>query len=280
MRINGCSVCKDGVQQPIGFSMAFQPIVDTNTGSAFAYEALVRGPNGEPAGSVLSQVNETNRYAFDQSCRVKAISLASKLGLAETGAYLSINFLPGAVYSPSACIRLTLKTANECNFPTNRLIFEFTESEKVNDPGHLHAIATEYHRHGFLVAIDDFGAGFANLTLLADFPANVLKLDMELTRNLHQRPKAQAMARAFHRICQDFGIHLIAEGIETVEEYHALRDCGVHLMQGYLLAKPAFEQLPPFRRPADAPEPAPRKQLEVITAAPTLPAQFQRSSAA
>ncbi|MGI4853381.1 MAG: EAL domain-containing protein [Janthinobacterium lividum] len=231
------------------FSMAFQPIVNVATGRVYAYEALIRGVHGESAYSVLSQVTEQNRYAFDQSCRVKAISVASQLRLQDTGALLSINFLPGAVYSPAACIQLTLKTAEECHFPAERMIFEFTEGEKVDNPNHLAAIAKEYHRHGFRVAIDDFGAGYANLNLLADLPINVLKMDMELIRNLHLRPKAYAMVRAFCKLCADFGIELVAEGVETVEEYQAVRDCGVYLIQGYLLAKPAFEQLPPFHLP-------------------------------
>lgn len=249
---NHCSACKDGVLQPMAFSMAFQPIVNVETGRVYAYEALVRGPNGESAYSVLSQITEENRYAFDQSCRVVAITLASKLGLPEIGAFLSINFLPGAVYSPAACIQLTLKTANEVSFPLDRLIFEFTESEKLNDPRHLEAIAWEYQKHSFLIAIDDFGAGFANLNLLADLSANILKLDMELIRNISVRPKAQALVRSFVAFCAQFGIVLIAEGIETMEEYATLRDCGVVLMQGYLLAKPAFEQLPAVTVPSAA----------------------------
>jgi hypothetical protein len=108
-----CHGCKDGIEQPFPFGMAFQPIVDVNTSKVFAYEALVRGERGESAGSILGQVTKANRYAFDQSCRVKAISLATQLGLADTGAQLSINFMPGAVYSPAACIQLTLATARE-----------------------------------------------------------------------------------------------------------------------------------------------------------------------
>src|SRR5207247_527599 len=83
-----------------------QPIVDIVDGTAFAYEALVRGPSGEGAWSVLSQVSEANRYAFDQQCRVKAIETATRVGLVGTGARLSINFLPNAVYSPAACMEL------------------------------------------------------------------------------------------------------------------------------------------------------------------------------
>jgi len=69
----GCASCRDLSALGFGFSMAFQPIVDLHTGRPFAYEALVRGPNGEGAASVLGQLNDGNRYRFDQACRVKAI---------------------------------------------------------------------------------------------------------------------------------------------------------------------------------------------------------------
>ena len=168
--------------------MAFQPIVDVNTRSVFAYEALVRGLQGQGAGSILSQVTPENRYAFDQNCRVKAITLAAQLGLPSTGAHLSINFMPGAVYSPVACIQLTLKTAASVSFPISKLIFEITENEEVVDHGHLYSIAGEYHNQGLKIALDDFGAGYAGLNLLADLPADIIKLDMALTRNIHQAP--------------------------------------------------------------------------------------------
>jgi EAL domain-containing protein (putative c-di-GMP-specific phosphodiesterase class I) len=92
-----CGACRDGVGQTIPFSMAFQPIVDVRAERVFAYEALVRGLHGESAYSVLSQVTPENKYAFDQGCRVKALTLATQLGLVQTGAKLSINFMPGAV---------------------------------------------------------------------------------------------------------------------------------------------------------------------------------------
>jgi EAL domain-containing protein (putative c-di-GMP-specific phosphodiesterase class I) len=230
--------------------MAFQPIVDTRDESIYAYEALVRGPNSESAYSVLSQVTEVNRYAFDQACRVKAITLASKLGLVETGARLSINFMPNAIYSPAACLRVTLTAAAECNFPTNRLIFEVTEQEKVLDPNHLRNIISEYLRQGFEVAIDDFGAGFASLALLSDFKPSILKLDMELTRNLDSRPQASKIVSHIVGLAASLKCAVIAEGIETEAEYHAVRDCGIHLMQGYFFARPIFEKLPTPTFPA------------------------------
>ncbi len=249
MATSKCSACKDGVTKPMAFSMAFQPIVNVETGNVFAYEALVRGPNGEGAETVLSQLNDENRYSFDQSSRVEAITLASRLGLVETGASLSINFLPNAVYNAASCVQLTLKTARDLSFPTDRLIFEVTEGEEVRDPQHLQGIAKEYQRQGFQFAIDDFGAGFANLKLLAELECSIVKLDMALIRNLHRRPRAETIVRSAMRLMGELGTTVVAEGIETLQEFNLLRDCGVHLMQGYLLARPAFEALPPVTIP-------------------------------
>jgi EAL domain-containing protein (putative c-di-GMP-specific phosphodiesterase class I) len=244
-----CSACRDGIDLPFEFSMALQPIVDVSCGTVYAYEALARGPEGQPSGSVLSQVTETNRYAFDQTCRVKAITLASRLNLAATGAHLAINFMPGAVYAPVSCIQLTLRTAERLGFPLDKLIFEITEQEEVADRDHLRGIVAEYQRRGFKIAIDDFGAGFSNLCLLTDFPSDILKLDMALTRDLHRRPRAQQVLRHVVALAVSLGCKIVAEGVETVEEFTAIRDCGVSLMQGYLFARPAFEQLPAFEIP-------------------------------
>ncbi len=251
-----CEACKDGVRPPFPFSMAFQPIVDIANNKVFAYEALVRGLQGESAWSVLSQVTVENRYAFDQQCRVKALTLASQLGLPSTGAKLSINFMPGAVYSPAACIQLTLNTAHLLSFPMDSLIFEITEAEEVKDRQHLANIATEYHKHGFQIALDDFGAGYAGVNLLAELHPDILKLDMDLTRDLHKRPTAISIVRSMVKLCEDLDITVIAEGIESLDEYQAVQDCGIHLIQGYLLSRPGFEILPAFRLPTQRQEDA------------------------
>ena len=72
-----CGGCRDGDALDFDFSMAFQPIANLSTRTVFAYEALVRGPNGEGASSVLDRVTEANRYAFDQKCRVRAIEVCT-----------------------------------------------------------------------------------------------------------------------------------------------------------------------------------------------------------
>ncbi len=249
LQSSGCRACKDGAAPLFPFSMAFQPIVDTMSGQVFAYEALVRGIEGQSAGWVLAQVTDENRYTFDQMCRVKAINLAAKLGLADTGARLSINFMPRAVYSPAACLQLTLRTAEQTGFPIEKLIFEIVESEEVLDCAHLASIVNEYRRRGLQVALDDFGAGSSGLSLLASLPTDIIKLDMELTRNLPRRASAIAIVKMMVELAKTLGCVLVAEGIETLEEYTKLRSCGITLMQGYLFAKPAFEALPPISLP-------------------------------
>lgn len=230
-------------------TMAFQPIVDVETGLPFAFEALVRGINGEGAGEVLAGVTPENRYAFDQKCRVAAIESAVAAGILETGARLSINFLPNAVYSPVACIQLTLKTARKTGFPIDRLIFEFTENEEITDPNHVSNIVDCYRKMGFGTAIDDFGAGHAGLGLLARFQTDFLKLDMELIRGIDASLPRRMIVEGVIRIAASLGITIIAEGVETVAEYDALRTMGVRYIQGYLLARPGFAHLPEITLP-------------------------------
>jgi EAL domain-containing protein (putative c-di-GMP-specific phosphodiesterase class I) len=241
-----CSGCRDGAALDFEISMAFQPIVDIETGAPFAYEALVRGPNGEPAGEILSRVTAETRYAFDQRCRVKAIETAARVGLLDTGARLSINFLPNAVYSPKACIQLTVRTAAATGFPTERLIFEFTENEEMAEPEHVAEIVRTYQAMGFGTALDDFGAGHAGLALLARFQPDIIKLDMELIRGLDASLPRRIIVDGVARMCRALGITLIAEGIETRGELEALRSLGIRYVQGYLIARPLFEGLPPI----------------------------------
>ncbi len=232
-----CEGCGPASKMGFQFDYAYQPIVDIDTRTIYAHEALVRGPNGEGAMSVLSQVNDSNRYRFDQACRVKAIKTAAQLGIQER---ISINFLPNAVYKPEVCIRTTLEAARVHGFPTDRIIFEVTEGERVEDGPWFATILREYQRCGFLTAIDDFGAGYAGLTLLADFKPDLIKLDMALVRGIDTSTSRRAIVRGLMQVCQEMGIEVIGEGIETAAERDVLMDLGVRLLQGYFFSRPAF----------------------------------------
>ena len=237
-----CDGCRnaDAGSFAIPFTMAFQPIVDISAGGIWGYEALVRGVAGEGAQQVLSQVTEQTRYAFDQSCRVKAIELAGRhIGAQDTR--LSINFMPNAVYEPAACIRATLAAAARMQFDTRRLMFEFTEDEHIADVAHVQHIVAEYRRMGFTTALDDFGAGYAGLSLLARFQTDLIKIDMELVRDVDASRVKQAIVRALVGLAKELGITLLAEGVETAAELKVLKEAGISLFQGYYFAKPKLE---------------------------------------
>lgn len=226
--------------------MAFQPIVDIERHEVFAYEALIRGMQGESAESLLGRITPDTRYAFDQACRVKAVELAARLGIT---CFVSINFLPNAVYQAATCIRATLQAARRAGFPTSRLIFEITENEQLVEKEHLKGIIREYRRQGFRTAIDDFGAGYSGLNLLAEFQPDMIKLDMALVRAVDTDPVRQAIVTGILGVCRALGIKVIAEGIEHDGEFRLLRQMGVDLFQGFLFARPAFEALPAVRWP-------------------------------
>lgn len=236
-----CEQCACGKGLDFSFSFAYQPIVDAETRTVYAYEALVRGTEGQGAGTILSQVNEQNRYSFDQVCRVKAVKLAARLDMK---ALLSINFMPNAVYKAEYCIRTTLAAAKTYGFDTRKIIFELIESEKLTSLDHLVEIIQAYQKMGFQTALDDFGAGYSRYNLLIASPPDLLKLDMGLIRNIDQEPNKQAVVSGILTMMSQLGGRVLAEGVETKEEYFWLRSQGISLYQGYLFAKPGFECLP------------------------------------
>jgi EAL domain-containing protein (putative c-di-GMP-specific phosphodiesterase class I) len=234
--------------------MAFQPIVDLGEGRIWGYEALVRGPGGEGAQSVLGQVTGDQVYRFDQAARVMAIETAGRL-FDDPRARLSINFMPNAVYEPRACIQQSLAAARRANFPAQNLMFEFTENERIMDPAHVENIVRSYKQLGFWTAIDDFGAGYAGLSLLARLQPDLIKIDMELLRNIHLDQAKQVIVAGIVAIARGLGVGVLAEGVESDAELTVLRAAGITLFQGYYFAKPMLMALPPvagFAPPARA----------------------------
>ena len=228
------------------FTFAFQPIVDTETREIISYEALIRGLNNESAYKVLQQVPAVRLFAFDQGARVKAIDLAMRLGI---GCNLNLNFLPRSLDSSAESILTTLEAANRANFPIKRIVLEAVEGEIIDNTSHFTQLINKYRGMGLKVAIDDFGAGYSGLNLLAEFQPDKVKLDMKLIRGIERNGPRQAIVRAVNQLCIDLGIDVVAEGVETQPEYAWLARQGIRLFQGYLFAKPAFESLPAVHYP-------------------------------
>ena len=235
-------------QPPLRYAFAFQPIIHAPSRSIYSYEALIRGPAGETAASVLQQVEPSATHAFREQQRIAALESAARLGLRTR---ININFQPSDIAHSATAISSLLAAAERCRIPFESIILEVLESEIIRDSGDFSARMNPYRTSGLTFAIDDFGAGYAGLNLLADFQPNLIKIDMNLVRGIESNGPRQAILRGIVRTCLDLGIDIIAEGVETAEEYDWFRREGIELFQGFLLAKPEFDRLPTdFHLPA------------------------------
>ena len=123
-------------------------------------------------------------------------------------------------------------------------MLEVTEKEKITDISLLNEIFAECKKHSITTCIDDFGAGYAGLTHLVDWRPDIIKLDMSLTRNINSDKVRRILVSGIISICKELDIKIIAEGIETKDEYLTLADMGINLFQGFMFAYPSFESLP------------------------------------
>lgn len=238
----GCDACRNPAPLDFEFTFAFQPIVDLDSGATLAHEALVRGPNGESAASIMARVDRANLFQFDQACRVEAIRQAAELKLE---GMLSINFIASAVVEPAVCIRSTVEAARQHHFPVERILFEVYDEGDEQARGHLAAILQEYRRLGFRTAIDRLAPppdSDSLARLLQRYRPDYVKLDMALVRGIDASAAQRASVAAV--IAAAGASRPVAVGVETQGERDALYGLGVTLMQGYLFAAPALEQAP------------------------------------
>lgn len=223
------------------FTFAFQPIIDAAQKKVISYEALLRGGNNEPAREVLRQIQPEKMASFDETLRGEAVKMAARLGL---DCSISLNFMPQNIADSHDSLSKTLETATQHGIRADQIVLEIVESEIIQNLARFVENVNTCRYTGIRVAIDDFGAGYAGLNLLADFQPDLIKLDMNLVRDINTKGPRQAIVRGITRTCLDLGIDIVAEGVERTAEYRWLRDEGISLFQGRLFAMPGFERLP------------------------------------
>jgi len=218
----------------------YQAIVDARSLNVYGFEALLR----TTAGSPLNGVEEIFRLARDAdllpqadlAARKTAIACAAGIG---PDARLFINFVPSSIYDPKSCLRSTVAALDEAGIDRERVIFEVVESEQVEDPGYLIDILRAYRNAGFKVALDDLGSGFSSLNLLHVLRPDFVKLDMALVRDIDRDPFKAMLGAKLIEASHELGMTIVAEGIESAQEFDWLRAHGAHLLQGFFLARPA-----------------------------------------
>jgi EAL domain-containing protein (putative c-di-GMP-specific phosphodiesterase class I)/AmiR/NasT family two-component response regulator len=210
----------------------FQPIVDLTNGSTVGNEALTRFTT-EPVRPPNEWFAEAASIGRGIDLEAAAIEAAiAQLGDLPPAAFLSINASPATVCSR----RLTDLLGPAIS---DRIVIELTEHDRVDDYDQLLAALEPLRALGIRLAVDDTGAGYASLNHILRLGADILKLDIGLTRTIDHDPVRRSLASALVAFAHDIGAAIIAEGVETQGELDTLRGLGVPWAQGYHLGKPA-----------------------------------------
>lgn len=219
------------VLAPGGIRVALQPVVRATDLVVVGHEALARMVVEPPRGPDwwLARAAEAG---IREHLEVACLERAADLGSAPDGQLLFVNVSPSTIGS------LDFEAVLH-RLPT-RLVLEVSECEEVTDYGSLRRTLSPILERGTRLAIDDTGAGYSSLRHVIELAPDFLKLDREMVRGLDQDPVRLALVRAMVAFSGEVGTHVIAEGVETREELEAVRDAGVHFVQGYLTGRPQF----------------------------------------
>jgi EAL domain-containing protein (putative c-di-GMP-specific phosphodiesterase class I) len=211
-------------------TIAFQPIADLRTGRVVGLEALSRFAD-DPVRSPDQWFAEASEVGLGSDLELAAIELAlAQRSVVPEDLFISINVSPG--YLAEGLLESVVGDVG------NRLVVELTEHVKVDDYGPLLDAVGALRERGVRAAVDDAGAGFASLQHILKLGPDLIKLDLSLTRDIDADPIRRALASSLVTFAHEVGAEIVAEGIETRSEQHALRSLGVTMGQGYHLARP------------------------------------------
>lgn len=222
------------------FNIVYQPIIHVAQHRIVGYEALTRF-TAEPIRPPDLWFNEAAEVGLQESLELAAIRKALQ-GLIHfpDDTYMSLNV------SPATLLKGSLDTVL-AGFPFERLMLEVTEHTSVDDYSVIAAALKPLRERGLKLAVDDAGAGYASFRHILKLQPDVIKLDISLIRKIDSDTGCRALAAALIRFAEETGSKIVAEGVETAAELHALRELKVNKAQGYLLGRPASIDALPSR---------------------------------
>ncbi len=218
--------------------LALQPIVRADDGHApVAYEALLRSQHPILDGPLaVLRVAERSGRIKDVGTKVFELS-AQWLKTMPSDSRLFVNLHPEQLGDPDRLARDVERLRSQAD----RVVMEITERSRLSDIDNWEASVEALSSAGFSLAIDDLGAGYNSLTMLADLQPSYIKLDMSLVRSIDTEPRKQRLVQLMATFADATNAQLIAEGVETAQECQTLMDCGSHLLQGYFFARPSTD---------------------------------------
>jgi EAL domain-containing protein (putative c-di-GMP-specific phosphodiesterase class I) len=224
--------------------MAFQPIVRAKDASLYGFEALLRSdaPGWRGPAEFFAAARKLGRQR-EAGLRVRDL-VAARIGGAPQGALVFVNVNPDDL-DDASLVRGTDALAAHAA----RVVIEVTERESLRSLTDLERTVHDLRKHGYRIAVDDLGAGYAGLSSMLVVAPDLVKFDMDLVRGIDRSPTKQMLVRSIVAMCHGMRIQTLAEGVETAAEQGSVTALGCDLLQGYLLGRPQRE----FPRATDRP---------------------------
>lgn len=217
----------------------FQPIVSLTHKKILGYEALIRGPSNSPLHSPFNLFTTAERFNLSTKleflCREITIQRYADLDIKEK---LFINASPLVLLQPEFKKGETLRLLDQYGVNPRSVVIELTEHKPADNYEIMRASAKHYRGMGFEIALDDLGAGYSGLRLWAELLPEYVKIDKHFVHSLHNDPVKLNFVRSIQSMAVSLNCSVIAEGIETQEEFKAIEKIGITNAQGYYFARP------------------------------------------
>ena len=228
------------------FIVFYQPIVDSRTKAIVAAEALVRWRKQEggfvspgvfiPTFEKNGFVSRLDRYIWEEVCAFQA----RRISQGKRTVPVSVNFSRVDFYNTDLYEDL-ISIVNKYGLDHRHIKVEVTESAYMDQPLELMNIMNKFRSSGYQVLMDDFGSGFSSLNMLKDFEVDILKIDMKFMDSIDTSERAGNILYSIIRMAKSINMQIVAEGVETVNQYELLKNMDCDCIQGYYFFRPLME---------------------------------------
>ena len=223
--------------------VAFQPIVNYYNGELYGVEALLRNHLDIGFNSIFAVFDTAYRdgvlYAFDLALREKVLKKFMQIKGYEK-IKLFYNLDNRLLQSENFSKGNTKKILKRFGLSKEMLCFEISERHEISFRSEIERLLFHYKDSGYKIAIDDFGVGYSGYKLLFDIAPDIIKIDRFFMTSIQHDGKRKLMVRSITRLAIELGIKVLAEGVETEEEFFTCKEIGCSMAQGYFIQRPTI----------------------------------------
>ncbi|NRB67256.1 MAG: EAL domain-containing protein [Vibrio sp.] len=222
----------------------FQPIIDLKKSRIDKFEALCRFPANEAANAstqeLINVVEDLDLIvSLDDVVNRKAMSVLPELQqLFGEHVGLSVNRSFNSKRDIAEILRHSAQLIDQSGIAPDKLTIEFTESSYFDGDSYQEKLLAAIRQAGVSIAVDDFGTGFASFDYLNKSYFDVLKIDRSFVQGIRLASRQYHVVTTIIQLAQKLKLKVVAEGVETRDEYLTLRSLGVDCIQGYFFSKP------------------------------------------